>query len=189
MTNSIYRNYILLNIFHANRSLIKKREGKRSVHNCIVGCEGKINVLKEGYHFNALFTIKRNREFINKIKMRKKTKLPSVGGLLLCRVRSGQSWFSGRFFVCSAGAFGVSDLLLDEGVLQGLVDGDALGRVQHQGAVQHVLQQHHFLPLVLGQPLASYHVHQQVFGGVDGAHHGHLLLSGAEKQEVKLNEK
>lgn len=30
----------------------------------------------------------------------------------------------------------VSDLLLDKGVLQCLVDADAFGRVQHQGAVQ-----------------------------------------------------
>lgn len=79
-----------------------------------------------------------------------------------------------------------SDLLLDEGVLQGLVDADALGRVQHQGAVQQVLELHHLLPLVLWQPLAADHVHQEVFGGVDGAHHRHLLLnSGMEKSETK----
>lgn len=72
--------------------------------------------------------------------------------------------------------FRVLDLLLDERVLQSLVDADALGRVQHQGAIQQVLQLHHLLPLVLGQSLASDHVRQQVFGGVDGAHHRHLLL-------------
>lgn len=69
-----------------------------------------------------------------------------------------------------------SDLLLDKGVLQSLVDADALGWVQHQGAIQQVFQLHHFLPLVLWQSLASYHVCQQVFGGVDGAHHRHLFL-------------
>lgn len=30
----------------------------------------------------------------------------------------------------------ISDLLLDEGVLQGLVDADPLGRVQHESLVQ-----------------------------------------------------
>lgn len=69
-----------------------------------------------------------------------------------------------------------SDLLLDKGVLQSLVDADAFGWVQHQGAIQQVLQLHHLLPLVLRQSLASDHVCQQVFGGVDGAHHRHLLL-------------
>lgn len=80
-----------------------------------------------------------------------------------------------------AGPRELSDLLLDEGVLQGLVDADALGRVQHQGAVQQVLQLHHLLPLVLRQPLATDHVHQEVFGGVDGAHHRHLLLNNGRK--------
>lgn len=70
----------------------------------------------------------------------------------------------------------MSDLLLDKGMLQSLVDADAFGWVQHQSTIQQVLQLHHLLPLVLGQSLASYHVCQQVFGGVDGAHHRHLLL-------------
>lgn len=75
-----------------------------------------------------------------------------------------------------------SDLLLDEGMLQSLVDADAFGWVQHQGAIQQVLELHHLLPLVLRQSLATYHVCQQVFGGVDGAHHRHLLLMGQKGQ-------
>lgn len=81
--------------------------------------------------------------------------------------------------------FSISDLLLDKGVLQSLVDTDALGWVQHQRSIQQVLQLHYLLPLVLRQPLASYHVCQQVFGGVDGAHHCHLLLKGVEQQKYK----
>lgn len=78
-----------------------------------------------------------------------------------------------------------SDLLLDEGMLQSLVDADAFGWVQHQGAIQQVLELHHLLPLVLRQPLATDHVCQQVFGGVDGAHHRHLLLMG-QKGEMRM---
>lgn len=66
-------------------------------------------------------------------------------------------------------------------MLQGLVDADAFGRVQHQGAVQQVLELHHLLPLVLRQPLASDHVRQEVFGWVDGAHHRHLLLNSRKE--------
>lgn len=51
-----------------------------------------------------------------------------------------------------------SDLLLDEGMLQSLVDADAFGWVQHQGAIQQVLELHYLLPLVLWQSLATYHV-------------------------------
>lgn len=79
---------------------------------------------------------------------------------------------------------GVLNLLLDKGVLQSLVDADAFGWVQHQGAIQQVLQLHYLLPLVLGQSLASYHVGQQVFGGVDGAHHRHLLLMVQRNKEM-----
>lgn len=82
-------------------------------------------------------------------------------------------------------AFRVSDFLLDKRVLQSLVDGDAFGWVQHQGAIDQVLQRHHLLPLVLGQALASDHVRQQVFGGVDGAHHRHFLLMGEKKTKVR----
>lgn len=82
--------------------------------------------------------------------------------------------------------FSVSDLLLDKGVLQSLVDTDALGWVQHHRSIQQVLQLHYLLPLVLRQPLASYHVCQQVFGGVDGAHHCHLLLKALSNKNIKL---
>lgn len=82
--------------------------------------------------------------------------------------------------------FSVSDLLLDKGVLQSLVDTDALGWVQHQRSIQQVLQLHYLLPLILRQPLASYHVCQQVFGGVDGAHHCHLLLKALSNKNIKL---
>ena len=82
-------------------------------------------------------------------------------------------------------AFRVSDLLLDKRVLQRLVDADAFGRVQHQCAIQQVLQLHYLLPLVLRQSLASYHVRQQVFGGVDGAHDSHLLLMWHNRKNEK----
>lgn len=68
-------------------------------------------------------------------------------------------------------------------MLQRLVDADAFGRVQHQGTVQQVLELHHLLPLVLGQPLAADHVRQEVFGWVDGAHHRHLLLNSGRKRK------
>lgn len=68
------------------------------------------------------------------------------------------------------------DLLLDVGVLQGLVDADPLGRVQHKGLVQQVLELGNLLALVLRETLAAHHVSQQLLGGVDGAHHCHLLL-------------
>lgn len=42
-----------------------------------------------------------------------------------------------------------SYLLLNEGMLQGLVDGDAFRRVQHQSSVYQILELHDFLPLVL----------------------------------------
>lgn len=74
-------------------------------------------------------------------------------------------------------------------MLQSLVDADAFGRVQHQGAVQQVLQLHHLLPLVLGQALAPDHVGQQIFGGVDGAHNRHLFLKTQESKPVLVSEK
>lgn len=83
-------------------------------------------------------------------------------------------------------AFRGSDLLLDKGVLQSLVDADAFGWVQHQSTIQQVLQLHHLLPLVLRQSLASNHVCQQVFGGVDGAHHRHLLLIAQRKVKMMM---
>lgn len=52
----------------------------------------------------------------------------------------------------------ISDLLLDEEVLQGLVDADPLGWVQHENLVQQVSELHNFLALVLWKPLAADHV-------------------------------
>lgn len=120
-----------------------------------------------------------------KIKLRKNYEV------LIRSLPSCQSCCSGCFRACSQHreAFGDSDLLLDERVLQSLVDADALGRVQHQGAVQQVLQLHHLLPLVLRQPLAPDHVGQQVFGGVHGAHHRHLFLGTQQDADVTLRSK
>lgn len=53
----------------------------------------------------------------------------------------------------------LSDLLLDERVLQGLVDADPLGRVQHHYLVQQVSELNHLLALVLWKSLAANHIH------------------------------
>lgn len=81
----------------------------------------------------------------------------SVGGLPRCSIPIRVALVVGSVpllwerVVCS-----VSDLLLDEGVLQSLVYADAFSWVQHQCALQQVLQLHYLLPLVLRQTLASY---------------------------------
>lgn len=55
-------------------------------------------------------------------------------------------------------------------MLQGLVDVDPLGRIQHEDLIQQVLQLMHFLTLVFQEPLATDQVGQQVLCGVNGAH-------------------
>ena len=75
-----------------------------------------------------------------------------------------------------SGGTNILDLLLDEGMLEGLVDGDAFGGVKHDCPVQQVLQVQHLLPHVLWEPLVPNHVSKQVLCGVDGAHDRHLLL-------------
>lgn len=99
------------------------------------------------------------------------------------KLTSNYSCFSGRVPGFQVLDSELSDLLLDERMLQGLVDADTFGWVQHEGAVQQVLELHHLLPLVLRQPLAANHVRQEVFGWVDGAHHRYLLLNSGRKEK------
>lgn len=61
-------------------------------------------------------------------------------------------------------------------MLQRLVDGDPLGRVQHEDLVQHVLQLQDLLALVLRETLLPDHVRQQVLLRVNGADDGDFLL-------------
>lgn len=50
--------------------------------------------------------------------------------------------------------------LLDVGMLQGLVDADPLGWVEHQNLIQQVFELNHLLPLFLWQSLTTNHVVQ-----------------------------
>ena len=68
------------------------------------------------------------------------------------------------------------NLLLDEGMLQGLVDANPFSGVQHQDLVQQVLQLVHFLTLVFRKSLAPNQVSQQVLSWINGAHDSNFLL-------------
>lgn len=68
------------------------------------------------------------------------------------------------------------NLLLDEGVLQGLVDANPLSRVQHEDLVQQVLQLVYFFTLVFRKSLAPNQVSQQVLSWINGAHDSNFLL-------------
>ena len=69
-----------------------------------------------------------------------------------------------------------SRLLLDEGVGEGLVDGDPFARVQHEHLLHHLLELGHLAHLVVGQALIADQVGQQVLARADRTHHGYLLL-------------
>lgn len=65
-------------------------------------------------------------------------------------------------------------------MLQGLVDADPLGWVEHQDLIHQVSELNHLLPLVLWKSLTTNHVIQKILSGVDAAHHCHFFLKSRE---------